>query len=50
MVRYAAKQYSVLTIPYDAVLKKEMAAPIAEQELKSFFDEQNAYRIFQCFF
>lgn len=36
------KQYSVLTLPFDIVLKKEQATQPNEQELKNFFDEQNS--------
>lgn len=35
------KQYSILTLPFDIILKKEQATQPNEQELKNFFDTQN---------
>ena len=37
----AQKQYSVLTLAFDPVLKREQAKPLTEDEVKRFFDSQN---------
>jgi hypothetical protein len=35
------KQYSIMTIPFDPILKKEMTSTLSDQEIQRFFDQQN---------
>ena len=35
------KQYSIMTIPFEPILKKEMASTLLDQEIQKFFDQQN---------
>jgi peptidyl-prolyl cis-trans isomerase D len=35
------KQYSIMTIPFEPILKKEMASTVSDQEVQKFFDQQN---------
>lgn len=37
----AKKQFSVMTLAFDPVLKKEQATPLANEEVKKYFDIQN---------
>ena len=41
MTDFAKKQYSVMTIAFDPILKKEQATAIDETDVKKFFDVQN---------
>ena len=38
---YVKKSYEVMTINYDSIVKKELATPVADAELKKYFDEHN---------
>ena len=38
---FAKKQYSVMTLAFDPILKKEQAATLTDDEVKKFFDAQN---------
>ena len=38
---FAKKQYSVMTLAFDPLLKKEQAITLADDEVKKFFDAQN---------
>ncbi len=39
MQQFAAKKYTVLTIPFDQLLAQERAKPLSDAELKSYYDE-----------
>lgn len=44
MTEFSGKQFSIASLSLDDFLKQEEQKPIAEQELKQFFDEQNAQK------